>query len=343
MRKRVNRLRRLPYFVALAGVLLFHGCATTYRIVEFEVLEPATVSLPEHVQNLLILNRAPLTTQVFEEDDIRGINDSQLRVLDTLIINNMFRGLLRMFKQSPIERFNRPVFIEQRRDDTLGMKNFMLSSREVDDLCRTNGGDAIICLEHYGYDLRERIIAYEDAPSMIAAKFYESASRVHWNIYIPGYPSSFDSYSLEDTLYFTDVADGTRVQYSTPAKMVSETFYASGSHYGSYLVPEWSHTIRPLFKSGDPALRKAVGQTNLGDWDSAYVLWQQLAEGVDSTLRCKALHNMAVYYELEDNLDSASMLVNAALLSDTLAVVREYKEELDVRVQNRRELNKQVR
>ncbi len=339
----INILRRLPYLLALIGVLLFHGCASNYRIVEFEVLEPATVSLPEEVQNLIILNRAPLSTQVFEENDIRGITDSQLRVLDTMIMNNMFRGLLKMLKQSPIDRFHRPAFLDRRRSDTTGMKDLILTRREVDDLCRQYRGDAIISLEYYAYDLRERSINYEDAQQVIAAKYYESASRVHWIVYLPGSPRPFDSYGLEDTLFFTDVEDGIRLNYNTPAKMVSETFYSSGFRYGSYLVPVWSHTARPLFSSGDPALRKAVKQTNVGNWDSAFVYWQQLAERADSSLKCKALHNMAVYYELEDNLDSANTFVNAALLFDTIEVVREYKEELDIRLQNRQELNKQVR
>ena len=53
--------------------LLVRGCASTYRVVEFEVLEPATVSLPEFVQQLIVLNRAPFTFDAFSEEDRQGL------------------------------------------------------------------------------------------------------------------------------------------------------------------------------------------------------------------------------------------------------------------------------
>ena len=83
--------------------------------------------------------------------------------------------------------------------------------------------------------------------------------------------------------------------------------------------------------------------TNEGDWDSAYLLWEQLSVKEDSSLRCRALHNMAVYHELEDELETASTLVDRVLNYDTLEVVRDYAEDLDVRLQTRKEIYKQVR
>ncbi|MCK4751773.1 MAG: hypothetical protein KAT15_32175, partial [Bacteroidales bacterium] len=81
----------------------------------------------------------------------------------------------------------------------------------------------------------------------------------------------------------------------------------------------------------------------LGEWDQVYGIWESLSTGIDSTLAAKALHNMAIFHELEDNLDSANLLVTSALEYDTLEAVKAYKEELDMRILNRNELYKQVR
>ncbi|RLD87604.1 MAG: hypothetical protein DRJ29_17965 [Bacteroidetes bacterium] len=56
----------------------------------------------------------------------------------------------------------------------------------------------------------------------------------------------------------------------------------------------------------------------------------------------KAYHNLAVYYELEDNLDSASIMLDLSLEHDTLDVDTVYREELDVRILNRKDIMKQV-
>jgi hypothetical protein len=78
--------------------LVFHGCAGIYNVVEFEILEPASVSLPEYVQQLIILNRAPLSMNVLKEEDRKLLTYDQLIILDTLIVNNLQRGLLEVLR-----------------------------------------------------------------------------------------------------------------------------------------------------------------------------------------------------------------------------------------------------
>ncbi len=52
---------------------------------------------------------------------------------------------------------------------------------------------------------------------------------------------------------------------------------------------------------------------------------------------------MAIFHELDDQLDSASRLVDEALKRDTLELIRNYKEEIDTRILNQKELLEQVR
>jgi hypothetical protein len=56
----------------------------------------------------------------------------------------------------------------------------------------------------------------------------------------------------------------------------------------------------------------------------------------------KAYHNQAIYYELEDQLDSASIMVDLALVLDSLETTRFYREELEIRLRNRNEIEKQI-
>ena len=320
---------------------MFHGCASIYSVVEFEVLEPATVSLPEHIQHLLVLNRAPFTLHAFEESDVEGMNEKQLVMVDTLVLNSLFRGLLKALQQSPNDRFHHPLWKSTRREDTTSLDDLILTRREVDALCRENGTDAILSLESYSMDLDKEVQYYSNGE--MRNEYYEVSSIIRWNIYLYGSPKPFDTYTMADTLFFPQIVDGVFVEFFSTVRMIREAFYNSGMKYGRYLAPVWVHTSRNLYKGREDSLKLASKQTDLGEWDQAYGIWESLSTGIDSTLAAKALHNMAIFHELEDNLDSANLLVTSALEYDTLEAVKAYKEELDMRILNRNELYKQVR
>ncbi|MEN8157704.1 MAG: DUF6340 family protein [Bacteroidota bacterium] len=323
--------------------LLFHGCAGIYSVVEFEVLEPATVSLPESVKQLIILNRAPITMDAFEKEDAKGLTPEQLIILDTLIINNLNRGLFGVLQQSPIEEFRYPFWKSQRRSDTTALDDLVLTRREVAAICEEMEGDAILSLESYSLDY-ERVVEYfSGSIAEVRTRYYEISSKIWWTIYLPGNPRPFDTYILSDTLFFTEVLDGQVVNYHPTARMLKEAFYTSGRRYGRYLVPIWVHTTRSLYRGREDSLKMAARQTDLGDWERAYEIWEDLTASKDSTAVAKAYHNMAIYYELEDNLDSAGYLLNMAIQYDSLDATCAYQEELDIRILNRSELYQQVR
>ena len=82
------RANSLIWILVLSFML--QGCASKYSVVEFEILEPATVEFPDHVNRLLILNRAPITLDIWSDKNQIGMDARQLVLLDTLIINNLF-------------------------------------------------------------------------------------------------------------------------------------------------------------------------------------------------------------------------------------------------------------
>jgi hypothetical protein len=323
-------------------LLVFHGCAGIYSVVEFEVLEPATVSFPDHVNQLVILNRAPFSLDVFEEEDREGMEEEHLVILDTLISNNTFRGLQSVLRLSPIERFHTPFWLSERRSDTSMLEELILTKPEVESLCSRYGGDAIISLESYFLDIDDHTDYYRDDPSVLQNHYYIVSNTISWNIHLRHAPRPFDTYTMVDTMYFSDVVNGEFMPIPSSAAMIAELFYNTGLKYGRYLVPIWNHASRTLFKGKEDSLKLASKHTDQGDWEKAYDIWNALTASSDSLVVCKAYHNMAIYYELEDRLDSASYLVDLALGYDSLEVVKNYREELDIRLLNQKEVREQV-
>lgn len=311
-------------------------------MVEFEVLEPATVSLPEEVNQLIVLNRAPISMHSFEKSDVEGLEEKHLMILDTLIVKSIERGLLTVFRESPIERFYYPLWLEDRREDTAMVEALILTRREVDDICAKNAGDAILSLESYSMDYEMHVQSFLDS-HITESMYFEISTIIKWIIYLPGHPKPFDRYTMVDTLFFIEVQNGVVLQRYNNSQMITEAFYKSGRKYGKYLVPVWNTTSRSLYKGKEEDLKKASKLTNRGDWDQAYEIWEGLSKGETGTAAAKALYNMAIFKELDDQLDSAGYLVNEALKRDTLELIRNYKEEIDTRILNQKELFEQVR
>jgi hypothetical protein len=67
-----------------------------------------------------------------------------------------------------------------------------------------------------------------------------------------------------------------------------------------------------------------------------------LTRSADSTVAAKAYHNLAVYYELEDQLDSSSLFIDRALELDTLELIQQFRQEMDTRLQNRKIIESQI-
>ena len=325
-----GRLKSLMRILVLS--LAIQGCASQYSVVEFEVLEPATVEFPDDVKQLIFLNRAPISLDIWADQNQIGMDARQLVLLDTLIVNNLFRGVLKDLRNSPADKYHTPIWLSDRRTDTSLLEDRMLTKREVNNICDTIGGDAIVSLEFYSVSLDQHFDYYTDSPNEVQNLYYEVANSLKWNIHLPGSPRPFDSYSMVDTLYFPQIVNGEAVTSIPGAEMLRDLFYESGLKYGSYL----------LFGGKEDSLKMAVKHTDEGDWEQAYSIWNHLITSDDSTLVAKAYHNMAVYYELEDNLDSASIMLDLSLEHDTLEVDTLYREELDVRILNRKDIMKQV-
>jgi hypothetical protein len=335
------RVDSLIYVLVLS--LLLQGCASNFSVVEFEILEPATVEFPDHVNQLVFLNRAPITMDIWADQNQPGMEARELVMLDTLIINNLLRGVLEVLRKSPAEKFHTPIWLSDRRTDTALLEDRILTKREVDNICDTIGGDAIISLEFYSVGLAQHYDYYTDAPDEVQNLYYEVSNSLKWNIHLPGSPRPFDTYSTIDTLFFPSISDGKMLPYMSSVDMLRNAFYESGFKYGSYLVPVWNQSSRILHRGRNDSLKLAAKYTDEGDWERAFSIWNHLTTAEDSALVAKAYHNMAVYYELEDNLDSASMMLDLSLEHDTLEADTLYREELDVRILNRKDIVKQVR
>jgi len=157
--------------MVMVAALVLHGCATTYSVVEFEVLEPATINFPPDVQRLILLDRAPVTLDAFDPKDRAGMTREHLEIIDTIISNALMEGIKEILGDFPYKQFSDPIMLKELRTDTAGLKDLILTKREVADMCAEYDGDAVISLEYYSLDLNEH---RENYPGYSDDTFYET-------------------------------------------------------------------------------------------------------------------------------------------------------------------------
>ena len=174
-----------------------YGCVGTYSLVEFEVLEPATIRFPAKVDQLLIMNRAPVTFKFLSPENREDLDRKELWILDTLVSNNIMRGLLRVLRDSPVQRYHTPFFLSERREDTLFQHDLLLTKREVSSICDRTGADAVVSLEKYTMDLGEHydFFSIEEGIADVRNHYYVITNSINWAVYLPENPRPFDEYT----------------------------------------------------------------------------------------------------------------------------------------------------
>jgi hypothetical protein len=280
------------------------------------------------------MNRLPPTHNFVDSTVLPKLSKPQLSSLDTLISHNVLRGLNHKLRQSPIWTFGFPIWYTERQSDLLASSNDKLTKREVNDLCRAHGTDAVVSLESC------LLLASPDGYTYFQDKLtpiLRARLNTGWTIYLPGNPRPYFEYHTTDTLYYA-----LRGTDRLVSEMIRKVSYQSGSKFGRVLTPVWAKEERNLYARGSRDLRKGSQYTAEGDWEKAYDRWLVQSASKRDKNRAKALYNLAVYYELEDNLDSAWHCITKSVSSDSLDLIVSYKKELDTRLKNKQTIGNQV-
>jgi len=332
--------RSIRFLLILCTTFILHGCLSTYSLVEFEELEPASLIFPENVSQPLVLNRLPDSRFLFDEEETEKLSGEQLMILDTLVSNNVFRGLYSILRDSPIQHFYWPVWSKEHQPALLLNNDFLLTKKEVSDLCRENNSDVIFSLEGFYLDIdntNHTLLSRTNS-------FYnlQLISKSEWNVYLPQAPKPYNEFEVIDTMKYWLSTDIRNRKPFPSSKMIRKASYRSGARYGRHITPVWKRASRNMYTGQHSSLRKGSRYTDKGDWEQAYKLWSELSLKGNMKSKAKAYYNMAVYYELEDKLDTASFLVDSALICKPLELIETYRKDLDKRMQKKTTITKQV-
>lgn len=321
--------------------MLLNGCFTSRSFVNFEVLQPAVITYPESVHNIGYLNRAPLSKYSFYEKNQINLDQVSLLMVDSMICNNLKKGFLEARKDTELPYLDFILTMESRRRDTVN-RSSQISELYRNDLFKKHNLDALIVLEYYKLKLEKSGTNYSYSYRDYIQE-YSFAAEVFWRIYVRGSENTLNEFTNADTLYYVNSRSSPDSLRWNTVGVIQNGFYEIGYSYGQKHIPVWNNVLRIMFRGKGSTLRNAARYTDTGDWESALQIWTSLSENEDARISAMARNNIAIYYELEDEIPTALEYAQSALDLWENETIEAYVQELKIRLENQEDIYKQYR
>ncbi|MDL2208245.1 DUF6340 family protein [Parabacteroides sp. OttesenSCG-928-O15] len=313
--------------VGLLAVLCLLSACGSITYLDIETYNPATITFPEKVKNILVVNNAVpqapgvgYELKIFgvEQDSCRAVADSALYYAckslgDAIVEANYFGDVL---------LYNTPT-----RTDDLYLADEKLSPSKVNMLCRETGADAVVSFDRLLFQMKKNVMAYADG--YVAGEAKVNAAGVI-RVYLPERSSPMTTIMVSDSVTIFEMANDLK-QLNEIIPSPDESLSIAGRVIGhnSYplFVPYWQEEPRWYFKGNGARWKEASAYADTQKWDQAAELWTLLYQNSRGKARAKAASNMAFYEEMQGRFQKA---YDWSVLSYDLFVAHQGKESREV-------------
>ena len=306
---------KLGLLSAMAGLFLT-SCASTNELT-IPVTQPATVFLPSSIQNIGIVDRSLPSDKNRTADEIDKILSIEGKNLDKEAAQNAIIALKE--ELTVTRRFEGIQYLENvpLRSPGMGVHPAPLSWEQVNEICETNGIDALFSLSFFDTDTK---IDYNTAPVTIKGPLgteipglehrahVSTLIKTGWRIYDPQQKLVRD----ECIEYNTANSSGVGIN---PVKAVEAIVNRKeavlqisqnlGQRYASRLFPYHTRVRRDYFVRGTDNFKKGMRFARTGYWQRAAELWETEVGNSNDKVAGRACYNMAIISEINGDLDAA--------------------------------------
>lgn len=327
-------------FWAFVLSLSISSC-TVYKEYPIDVFKPGAISVPPNVENVAIIYRnfkyENDTLQHFYKDGQvlkRAKNDPIL--LDSILASYAINELAQNLKSKNI--YNRihifPEVFKAHSEDKLPTLDFNL----VKKLTSATETNLLISLETFSYFYSE----YE--ADFNAPKSREVITAAVWAVYDPHAEQIIDRKTLIDTLYWNPFDEKGNYQKNTklPPRLEALKIASqmAGENYSKRFFASWQSVMRMYSIPPLPDFEAAERYLVKGDWDNAIMLWKRYADDKNGKMAINARYNLALAYEMKDDLNTAWKWLAAA---QKIATDYRSKEDLNMIFQYQKILAQRIK
>lgn len=327
------RLRIISVFLL---ILSSAGC-TVYNHYPIDIYKPGEVNFPLSMEKVVIVSRnfnytADTLLHFYKNNYnlVRAKNDPA--DLDSLLITICMKELA-------VNLSDNNVFADLH---VLPYRTFEKHSGEH--------------LSEFSSGLIEQIASAADADLLISLDTYSSFFSSYpetwdspetnevitvsvWSIYNPAKKSLIERKTMIDTLYWNGYDDEGNLKkgFRLPARLAAleQASAVAGENYAKRFYAGWQTVDRIYSVPPLPEFSEAARYFEEGDWNKAIRLWQKYANDRNGKTAIHARYNLALGFEMKDDLEAAQKWLNAALdlatkyrNKDELKMILDYREVL---------------
>ena len=339
-------MNRSSLLLLLIILLAFISC-TVYKEYSIDVYKPGEIVIPSTSKNVAIVYR----NFKFQNDTLQHYykDNYQLKKvktdpkeLDSIMVNYCIEELAQNLKDKNL--FDRiqifPELFKQHSGSNLPALNFDI----VNKLASETNTDILISLETFSYFYSEYNSDYN------IPKPREVITAAVWAVYDPADRKVTERKTMIDTVFWNAYNDNGSIDKNsklpprlTALKIASQL---AGESYSKLFFASWVkanriYSIPPLpdFEAAEKYLKK-------NEWDNAILLWKRYADDKNGRMAINARYNLALGYEMKDELEISSQWLDAALQiatayrsKDDIRRILQYKNVLQQRLKDIQKLN----
>lgn len=304
-------MKRISFwFLALA--LTITSC-TVYKEYPIDIYKPGEIAVPPNVENIALIYRnfkyKNDTLQHFYKDDNmlkKAKNDPEY--LDSILVHFCLNDLALNLKNKNI--YNRihifPEVFKPHTSSKLPSIDFEL----INKLTTETETDLVISLETFSYFYSE----YSADAGL--PKSREVITANVWAVYDPVAKKTIERKTVIDTVFWNAYDEQGNYQKNsklpprlTALKIASQM---AGENYSKRFFASWQTVKRMYSIPPLPDFEAAEKYLVNGDWDNAILLWKRYAADKNGKMAINARYNLALAYEMKDDLDTAIQWLTAA-------------------------------
>jgi tetratricopeptide (TPR) repeat protein len=304
-------MKQLSFWL-LAMILALSSC-TVYKEYTIDVYTPGKIAVPREAKNVALIYRNFKynndTLQHYYKSDY-GLKKATKdpKNLDSILVHFCLNELaLNLKNKNLYDRIH--IFPEVFKLHS-GSQLPPIDFKIIDKLTSETETDLVISLETFSYFYSE----YSDDRS--TQKPREVITANVWAVYDPGANKLIERKTMIDTLFWNTLDEnGTNVKSSklpprtTALKIASQM---AGENYSKRFFASWE-TVGRMYSMPPPAdFQIAEKYLKNGDWDNAIAIWKKYATDKNGKLAIHACYNLALGYEMKDDINLAIQWLNVA-------------------------------
>ncbi len=302
-------MKKLTFFaITLFSILIFSSCAGI-QYMSIETREPAQVTLPTGVKSVLVVNNV-----VQQPDDIGhnikrlGKNQTDRTKASADSVAIFYTEALSQFLDEE-EYFDAVKYYEKPlRSDNDFWQEVPISPETMNELRNATATDAIISLD--------KLVLQTDWADFFRQEGYNYASmtgKIHSviRVYLPSMEGKIPVVQFTDSMKWEgyDIRDGRAYAdliIPSQEEAMKQLAVFSAEKMTKVFSPHWENQDRWYYTQMSSKMREGEMFAKSNQWFNAIEKWKESYEKEKNKLnQAKAAHNIALGYEMLDDMNSA--------------------------------------